>query len=570
MGQMDYLISEKLRLQQLSERDKFIIKYKAADRVGLSREQFAAYVGMIPDSVMRKRLKISDSIGLELPILPLTDESDIDIELLDKFESVIEEIEGSNLPERIPEYEPNKTYIISCAQNATPVNEEFLAAIETYAEVNDAEILLIPLRYRNPTSIWTDDQKSHEWWDSRARQYMKDYSRRLGKSLEYMGHIKIQPTAIRPLSGFEGYTGTSSAIFAHTKVQLKSIATPSESLPKLLTTTGAITQRNYTDSKAGHKGSFHHSFAALVVEIDSNGHHHLRHVHWNDKLKGFYDLDSFYGVNSHSTGHRAKALITGDTHAEFLDKDVRDATYDSVDSLSNFLKPEYRVFHDIIDFYPRNHHAIGDDILSVGKHKFGRNNVEEGLQCAATLLDEIQVEGTTDVISKSNHDEAFDRWLQRKDVNGVSDPENATFFHYMKYNQLREVTMTATGFKSFDPFAWWCKNPESQPGLSRDDVVFLMRDESFQIMDIEVAFHGDGGPNGARGSIINFSKIGPKTIIGHSHTPGIEEGAYQVGLSARKDLDYASGPSSWMHTHCIIYPDGSRTLIHIIDGKYRA
>jgi hypothetical protein len=567
---MDYLLDEKVRIEELSERDKFIIKYKAAHRVGLSREQFAAYTGMIPDSVMRKRLKILDAIGLDLPVLPMTDEVDIDKELLNSFEETIEKIEGSNIPERVPEYTPNKRFIITACQNATPVNEKFLSAIENYAEVNGSEILIIPLRYKNPTSIWSQNNAADEWWDSRAVPYIQDYSRRLGKSLEYMGHIKIQPTAIRPLSGFEGYTGTSSAIFAHTKVQLRSIATPSKSLPKLLATTGVVSQRNYTDSKAGHKGGFHHSFAAVVVEIDNLGHHHMRHVHWNEGIGGFYDLDSFYGPSSHTTGHRAAGLVTGDTHAEFLDEDVRFATYDSINSLTDLLKPEYRVFHDITDFYARNHHAVGDDILSVGKHRFGRNNVEEGLQCSASFLDEIEVDGTTDVISKSNHDEAFDKWLQRKDVNGVTDPENAMFYHYMKYNQFKNVEMTDTGFKSFDPFAWWCKNPDTQPGLKRDNVIFLVRDESFEITDIEVAFHGDSGPNGARGSIMNFSKIGPKTIIGHSHTPGIEDGCYQVGLSARKDLDYASGPSSWMHTHCIIYPDGHRTLIHIIDGKYRA
>lgn len=560
---MDYLINER------SSRDDFILKYKAAVRSDVSREQFASYMGMIPDSVMRKRLKILDENGMELPVLELSGESDIPADLLDKFEETIESLEQAVLPTRIDDYEPNKRYVITSAQNATPVNKDFLKSILNYCNINDAELLVIPTRYRNPTSIWSDKSKADEWWSPDVAEYIQDYSRKLGKSLEYMGHIKIQPTAIRPLTGFESYTGISSGIFGHPKIQLLSVATPSESLPKLLSTTGSITERNYTDSKAGHKGAFHHSFAAIVAEVDSEGHHHIRHIHWSDTDRGFYDLDSFYGANKHKTGISALALITGDSHVEFMDPKVSNATYNGPESLCGLLKPKYRVWHDVTDFYARNHWHIGDDILAVGKHKFGRNNVEAGLQQAVDFIDDNVMEGTIDVISKANHDEAFDRWLQRKDINGVTDPENAQFFHYMKYNQLRNIEMTPTGFQSFDPFAWWAKNPDQQRGLKNPNVIFLKRDEPFEIADIEVGFHGDKGSNGARGSLVAFSKIGPKVVIGHSHSPGICEGAYQVGLSARRELEYQSGPSSWMHTHCIIYPDGSRTLIHIIDGKYR-
>ena len=48
------------------------------------------------------------------------------------------------------------------------------------------------------------------------------------------------------------------------------------------------------------------------------------------------------------------------------------------------------------------------------------------------------------------------------------------------------------------------------------------------------------------------------------------DGVYQVGTSSRLKLEYNSGPSSWLHTHCCIYPNGKRTLITIIDGQWRA
>ncbi len=89
------------------------------------------------------------------------------------------------------------------------------------------------------------------------------------------------------------------------------------------------------------------------------------------------------------------------------------------------------------------------------------------------------------------------------------------------------------------------------------------------VAGVELGMHGDRGPNGSRGSIKNLRRIGVKSIIGHSHTPGIEEGCYQVGTSTVLNLEYANGPSSWLNTHCLLYPNGKRTLVNIIDGKWR-
>ena len=77
------------------------------------------------------------------------------------------------------------------------------------------------------------------------------------------------------------------------------------------------------------------------------------------------------------------------------------------------------------------------------------------------------------------------------------------------------------------------------------------------------------GSNGAKGSSIGFSKLGQKIIVGHSHTPSIVGNAYTVGTSSRFDLSYVKGPSSWLHTHAILYPSGAITLINIINGKWK-
>ena len=81
--------------------------------------------------------------------------------------------------------------------------------------------------------------------------------------------------------------------------------------------------------------------------------------------------------------------------------------------------------------------------------------------------------------------------------------------------------------------------------------------------------HGHLGPNGARGSARNLSRIGTRSIIGHSHSPNIWQGVYQVGTSSKLRLHYTAGPSSWFHTHAVVHPNGRRQMIHIVEGHWR-
>jgi hypothetical protein len=96
----------------------------------------------------------------------------------------------------------------------------------------------------------------------------------------------------------------------------------------------------------------------------------------------------------------------------------------------------------------------------------------------------------------------------------------------------------------------------------------LGRDESFNLAGIELSMHGDQGPNGTRGSRHNLRRIGVKSIIGHSHSPGIEEGCTQTGTSTPLTLEYNSGPSSWLQCHAVLYANGKRSLLPIIDGEW--
>lgn len=545
----------------MNQSEDFVRKYRIAIKLHLSREQLSELIGMQPDSIRRKIGKIKASVGLDLPLLKMSDKP-ISKEKLAQFNSEY----NKAIAKMTPVKKTGKRYVITSAQNATPVHTGFLSSIKKYCEYNNAELMVIPYRYKNPTSVWSQNNQNDDWWSPAISENLVDGDFNLCENL-LLSKIKIQPSASDPLSGLEAYSGTSSMVVGHPKVHLKSVATM-DGKPKLLLSTGTITQPNYTDSKAGWKGDFHHSIAAVVVEIDDNETFHVRHIHASGANGNFYDLDKYYTSTTVTTNNRVAALITGDTHVEFIDEIVENVTYHNTDSIAAVLKPEVMVFHDLCDFYSRNHHHTDNDLLAVGKHRYGRNNVQDELQGVADFLDRVSRKDAKNIVVKSNHDEAFDRWLREADAKG--DYENAQFYYYMKYHQMKHLAMTDTGFKSIDPLEFWCKFPENGIGLRNlKDTVFLQRDESFKIKNIELSFHGDVGLNGSRGNIKSFSKLSNKMVVGHSHSCAIYDGCYMVGLSAMKNLEYKRGPSSWMHTHCVIYPDGKRTLLNIINGRWK-
>ena len=150
-----------------------------------------------------------------------------------------------------------------------------------------------------------------------------------------------------------------------------------------------------------------------------------------------------------------------------------------------------------------------------------------------------------------------------------ADLPNAEIYLEMALEMVRTAKMTPNGADIIDPFEMWVMNRLSEKLSKR--TIFIGREKSFRIHGIELNLHGDRGPNGSRGSLASLSKIGTKVIIGHSHTPGIDKGAYQVGTSTILQLDYHQGaPSSWLNTHCVIYKNGKRALLNVIDGKWKA
>lgn len=455
-----------------------------------------------------------------------------------------------------------RVYIITAAQNGTPVCLPFWGALQRMAKHRGAEVLVIPIRYKNPTSRWTSSQANEDRWAEEVTPYLWNVRRAINENLIVLGDIKTQPTDSDPLTGFDAISGASSAILGHTKIQLKCIPTPSNRMAKIMTTTGGVTVENYTDSKKGKKGEFHHSLAAVIVEVQGRKFH-LRHLNYDKRTKSFTDLDTRYSASKVEKAPRPLALVMGDTHVDFISPSVERATFGE-GGLVESLKPRHLVWHDVLDAYAVNVHHKGNPFNAIAKYRTGRDSIEAEVQRACNFVRERTKGDTLSVVVSSNHDDMLRRWIVNEDWK--RDPANALFYLRCAHEMVAHAGMSAAGTEYPSPFAMVFPSMVS----SMEGIRLLRGDESFQIAKIEVGMHGDRGPNGARGSLRNLRRIGIRSIIGHSHTAGIDEGSIQVGTSTELKLEYTGGPSSWMNAHCLIHDDGKRQLVFIIDGEFKA
>lgn len=449
--------------------------------------------------------------------------------------------------------------VITSAQNATPVHQGFLKALEHYCKANKAELVVIPIRYKNPTSRWTESQRNEEKWAQEVQPYLYNQRKNLSKNLVLLGDIKTRPTAEQPLLGFEGITHDQSGILGHSKLQLKTIPTPQNALPKILTTTGSVTEKNYTDSKAGKKGEFHHTFGACAVDIRGSIFHMRQINATNDG--SFIDLEYEYlPTGKRRKAKRPLALVMGDTHCRFIDPQVAKATF-AYDGIVETLDPEYLVWHDLLDAYARNPHHQNNPFIEIAKRQANMHLMEAEVREAVAFVEECTKKRKS-IIVPSNHDDFFRRWILNTDWR--KDPDNAGFYLETALRMVKSAKMEDHGAAYDDPFVFWFNKLKKN-----DDIQCLNMDESFMLGPIEVGYHGNLGPHGVRGTVRNLSRLGVRVVTGHGHSPAIEEGHYRTGTSTYLRLEYNQGPSAWLNTHCVVYANGKRSLINIIDGEWR-
>tara|TARA_R110000850_G_scaffold4741_2_gene20905 strand:+ start:276 stop:1868 length:1593 start_codon:yes stop_codon:yes gene_type:complete len=464
-------------------------------------------------------------------------------------------------PDDVRQELSGKRFVFTSAQNNTFVHDKFLKTLEGYCLHNEAELIVGTFHYNKKGF-----QKGSEegvWYDPKVRKYVLDESRQIAEGLLWCGELNIVPSAVNPISGLHNYTNRSSGIIPHSKLQLESLPTPKHDTCRMMYTTGSVTQRNYIEMKAGQKARHHHSFSALVVEVDNQGDWFVRQL-CAEKLTGnFFDLEYYYtpeGIAFDGEPCCVEGLNFGDIHAAKLDPVVADVSWRSTESIMERLMPSNVFLHDVMDHQNRNHHNIKDPYFRFKMFHNKTESVEDEVYLTASVIEEMTNKGANVVVVESNHDLALSRWLKEQDYK--QDPVNAIFFLDL---QLATYLALKEG-EDFSVFEYACNllNPEIW------DVKFLRTDESYLICgDIECGAHGHNGNNGARGGVAAFQKQGIRVNIGHSHSANIKDGVYQAGVSGKLEMGYNIGGSSWSHSHIVTYSNGKRAIITLRNGKWR-
>ena len=469
----------------------------------------------------------------------------------------------------LPEKGTIKRYVLTCAQSETLLHEPTWNTLKTVAKHYDAELLVATYSYkhRQEGSAKRDSAKGskarEDWYDDRALEHVADEMIQLAPSLIWNGHVNILPTAVDPLSGVDNYNGRASSIFPHAKLAMKSIPTVRRDPAKLQYTTGTATLRNYLQKKAGQKAEFDHVYGGLLVEVDATGSWWVRQL-ISDAQGVCYDLDlKFLPTGSVERNDSVEAVVWGDIHVAQLENDQKEVCWGE-NGIMQALKPKRQYMHDIIDFESRSHHNRKDPFKAFELHVKKRESVSDEVFDVWKFL--VENAGTCQTyVVQSNHDRHLERWL--KEADWRTDPVNAEFYTACTAAYLKAVRAG----ESFNALEWAVTRLGKLP-----KVKWLDADESHVICKdasggVEMGLHGDLGPNGARGSIRNLARLGRKVCIGHSHSAGIFNGAWQTGVTAKLGMDYAKGaPSSWSHSHILVHANGKRQMVTVFNGKWRA
>lgn len=428
-----------------------------------------------------------------------------------------------------------KKYIVASIVEGAPFVSSFLEAMEHYAQVNDAQVILLWMR-----GVYKGDHFSLSDLD-RVRPYLTSEIRFNTKLIAKA--FLIHPAQKYPISGLEEYAQSNDSIIcASTKQCLQVVARPKGKIPHSIYTTGTISTPKYSKTRVGCIAEQDNKLGALIVEIKDSKNFFIRQVQWIDNC--FVDLGIKYTKNT-AEPVSCEAMVLGDLHLTEEDPIAIKSTYSQFD----YFKPKNVFIHDLLSNNSINHHEKDNCVFKCTlPERF--DSLEKELAYGKQKLTELKNHIPNDAklfIVPSNHDDFIKKFCN--DGMFIKDPRNAVM-----------------GAKCF--IALVDKKNPLDVYCHVDGVTYLPKDSTYKIEDWELAEHGHLGTNGARGSAKSFMKSHNRVVIGHSHTPKIVGNVWQVGTLSKLSLSYTSGASSWMHANCVIYTGGHIQMILFINGDW--
>jgi len=337
----------------------------------------------------------------------------------------------------------------------------------------------------------------------------------------------------------------SHLIIPHSKIHFQTLPRFKNKPLRTMSSTGFITHKNYSDSKAGDQGAIHHSYGFVVLEKKKDKTCHIpRNVKVNSD-GSFTDIIFHVKDGKLDIIKGSKGFVWGDIHSRVLDRRILEKTF----SLCYFLKPKVQILHDVFDGSTVNPHEKKDMFIQRQKIVRGEHLIEEEIKEAFSIVKEIKDRvGAKTYISISNHDIFLDRFINEE--NWKHDLHNSPA--YLKYAYIQQ---TVDLMKYGGLFGYLVDEEFGK------EVTYINYGDSLEVDGYETGLHGDFGANGAKGSYKTFSRLNTKMIHAHSHSPIIHNGVTVVGVTSYLDQYYnRRGMSSWANAHSVIHESGKNQL----------
>lgn len=440
------------------------------------------------------------------------------------------------------------------------LNENAFSAVQNFLKRENAELVILPM----PAHVKAL-KKQPRHYDPRLKPWMGCFA----TEYTFNKHLKaieayINPQQTNPLTGLkrlrihkhgheEGKPGEeikrfkTSIIVAHSKQMMESIATGNSSHPRIIHSTGAITNPAYLRNRIGMIAQEDHKLGGLIVEIDGDVFY-LRQVQMDPKDGSFVDMGIRYFADGTVAQERAEAFKMGDIHPGLENPATLRAWYE----LWDVIKPKRIFYEDFFDGGSISHHTANKNITR-SKRPAHFKSLEAEINMAKRVLQETFDRAPKDAIliaTASNHPEHVERYLDEGRY--IKDDVNFEIAHRM-------VVMALDG-----------KDPLKEYLDPDNKMIWTNPNDDYFVAGVQMNSHGHLGVNGYRGS----GKAGQEVAYGdamvaHSHTPNIFHDLFTVGHSTVDRHGYNIGPSTWIPCSGAVYSRGEKQLFMAIKGRTR-
>jgi hypothetical protein len=418
-----------------------------------------------------------------------------------------------------------------------------MTSVHHYCRENDAQLVMLVMRGSN-----IDDTFSEEVYNKYSDFFATEF--RFNSNLIAMDFL-LRPQQIVTLTGISRMAKKGcSLIVGHSKQFLEAVPSRTGSYPHLVYSTGCCTIPNYNSDRVGRIAYQDHTVGGIIVEVVDNKSFHLRPVQ-ADKMKGFTDLGRYY--NGLTVEYMSSDIVLGDAH---IGSECSIAFERTVDII-NLLQCKTILFNDLIDFRSVSHHEE-NNIKAKYNRPIHQQTLTSELEYAGKFLRNFinSVNSPAKYVAiPSNHPEHLNRYLSE-----------GRFVFDNPFNCKLACELLPKLLEGADPLQYYF---ESRDYITPNEMSFPSRETPITCFGWEI-LHGDLGQNGAKGSLRSHDTSYEKSVSAHSHTPGIFRSSVRVGTLSKLQLSYTAGSaSSWLHTNCVLYANGTYQLINIVDGKWK-